>query len=69
MKKPSSSPRIEFVGYHDPVVERTSAHFSCPTGQTLTGLNTSTCMENGEWEPDPRRLECKGKITVINQII
>ena len=61
MKEPSSSPRIEFAGYHDPVVEGTSAHFSCPTGQTLTGLNTSMCMGNGQWEPDPRSLECKGK--------
>ena len=60
IEKLSSSPRHEFIGYHDPVMEGTSAYFSCPVGQTLIGPNTSTCMGNGEWEPDPRRLECKG---------
>ena len=37
--------------------------FTCPAGLVLTGPNTSTCMENGEWEPDLhtlRQLKCKG---------
>ena len=56
----SSSPRHEFVGYHDPAVEGTSVYLICPLGQILTGPNTSTCMGTREWEPDPRKLECKG---------
>ena len=56
----SSSLRHEFVSYHDPAVEGTSAYFICPLGQLLTGPNISTCVGNGEWEPDPRELECKG---------
>ena len=27
--------------------------FYCPPGPVLTGPNSSTCMRNGEWEPDP----------------
>ena len=60
IKKLSSSPTHEFIGYHNPVVEGTITYFSCPIGLTLTGSNTSVCMGNGEWEPDPRRMECKG---------
>ena len=37
-----------------PAVEGTSVTFSCPPGLVLTGPNTSTCMRNGEWEPDPK---------------
>ena len=57
-----SSPRHEFVGYHDPAVEGTSANFICPLGQTLTGPNSSMCMENGEWVPDPSEVGCRGNI-------
>ena len=34
---------------------------SCPPGLILTGPNTTTCMKNGEWEPDPRHATCRGK--------
>ena len=36
----------------------TSVSYSCPPGLTLTGANTSTCIGNGEWEPDPREVNC-----------
>ena len=39
--------------------------FNCPFGLALTGPNTSTCMENGEWKPDPRNVMCKGILYVI----
>ena len=32
--------------------------FTCSPGFVLTGSNTSICMGNGEWEPDPREVEC-----------
>ena len=44
--------------YGHPGVEGSIATFSCPPGLVLIGPNTSTCMKNGEWEPDPRELEC-----------
>ena len=34
--------------------------YTCPPGLVLTGPNASECMENGEWEPDPREAHCIG---------
>ena len=31
---------------------------ACTSGLLLSGPSTSTCMENGEWEPDLREAEC-----------
>ena len=39
----------------------TTVAVTCPSGLILTGPNTSTCMESGEWEPDLREVECKGE--------
>ena len=53
----------ESVRIHDdpyPAVEGTNATFSCPPGLVLTGPNTSTCVRDGEWEPDPQHLKCLG---------
>ena len=35
--------------------------FHCPSGLTLTGPMSTTCMMNGEWEPDPGEVKCTGK--------
>ena len=46
-------------------VEGTTIWFSCPPGSVITGPNSATCTENGEWEPDPSGVTCndsKGKI-------
>ena len=53
---------ITDVGYSDNSIamEGAVANFSCPPGLVLTGPSTTTCMENGEWEPDPAYLDCKG---------
>ena len=48
------------VGYADPALEGRTVMFICPRGQILNGSNSSTCMGNGEWEPDPREVECTG---------
>ena len=50
------------VGYVDPAREGQNITFTCPPGQILNGSNLSTCMGNGEWEPDPGEVECKGGI-------
>ena len=44
----------------DTFLEGTNITFTCSPGLVLTGPNTSTCMGNGEWEPNPREVECKG---------
>ena len=48
------------IGYMGPAVEGTTVSFVCPPQYALNGPNTTTCMGNGEWEPDPREVECKG---------
>jgi hypothetical protein len=46
------------VGYLDPAIEGQSITVTCAPGQILNGSSSSTCTENGEWEPDPREVEC-----------
>ena len=48
-------------------VLKKSVSFSCLPGMVLNGPNSTTCMENGEWEPDPREVACNGK-TKINYV-
>jgi hypothetical protein len=55
---------MEAIGYIDPAVEGTTVILSCPPGKTLSGPHASMCMENGEWEPDPRKAECIGIIII-----
>ena len=50
------------LGYGKPPLGRESVRLSCPPKLMLTGPNSTTCMENGEWEPNPREVECKGKV-------
>ena len=44
-----------------PVMEGSNVSFSCHSEFILSGPNSSTCMRNGEWEPDPRKVECRQK--------
>ena len=50
---------ITIIVYMDPVTEGTTIIFQCPPQHMFVGPNTTTCMENGEWEPDPGEVECK----------
>ena len=43
--------------------------FSCPPQLILTGSDTSTCMGNGEWEPDPKQTSCESKSADLPIII
>ena len=56
---PDDSVRVS--SYRYPAIEGTIITFSCPDGLILTGSNTSTCMGNGEWEPEVKGIRCKGK--------
>ena len=46
------------VGYDNLPIEGSTIAFSCPPESVLTGPNSATCSENGEWEPDPSGLMC-----------
>ena len=54
-------------GYSIPNValEGDSVSFACSSGFLLTGPNSSTCMGNGEWEPDPRAVACRKRNNII----
>ena len=60
--KNQSTLTIEYYDYPALDVEGASVTFACPPGLMLSGPNASTCMGNGEWEPDPRDVECKSKL-------
>ena len=53
----------------DLTLEGTNTTFSCPPGMVLTGPTTATCMGNGEWEPDPTEVQCKGGNIIMAQFI
>ena len=52
--------KVIAVGYEDPALEGENIMFACPPGLIFSGANSSTCMGNGEWEPDPREVHCTG---------
>ena len=54
---------------NDPALVGTNATFICLPGLAFSGSHKSTCMENGEWEPDPREVECIGTLCLNNIII
>ena len=47
------------VSYIEPALEGTVVNFTCPTGMVLNGPSASTCMGNGEWEPNCSAVECR----------
>ena len=51
------------MGYEDPALEGENITFTYPTGAMLTGSKMSICVENGEWEQDPRDVECSVLLT------
>ena len=52
------------MDYNTPALEGSQVSFSCSSGMVLTGPNISMCASNGEWEPDPNHIRCKGMNTV-----
>ena len=54
---------VQVSGYGDLAIAGTVVNFSCLSGlpdKILTGPISSTCTGNGEWEPDPIYVMCKG---------
>ena len=61
-KYPLLSQSVEFslyiLGYSEPAVVGTTILFNCSEpGEVLTGPNSATCMENGQWVPEPSQLQ------------
>ena len=54
------SDSVSVSGYSHPAMEGANVNFTCSPQHVLIGPHSATCMENGEWEPDPREVECKG---------
>ena len=52
---------VRVVGYEDPALEGENITFTCTSGPIGTGPISATCMGNGEWEPDPREVNCTGE--------
>ena len=55
---------LVIIGYIDPAVEGSSVNLSCSSG-VITGPTMTTCMLNGDWEPDPTDMECEHKGELI----
>ena len=49
------SPTLMFTDYSDPTLPGTNATISCTSDDNSTAIVTF-CMDNGNWEPDPRKL-------------
>ena len=43
-----------------PWIEGSIITYSCASGLKVAETNTSTCMDNGQWEPDPSDITCTG---------
>ena len=59
---PQNNIMVSGLGYGKPPLEGESVNFSCPPKSMLIGPNSTTCMGNREWEPDPKEVACKGKV-------
>ena len=65
MLAPQVNDSIHSSSNNNPAREGTIITFTCSNLElVLTGPNTTTCMSNGDWEPDPSEVACKGIICV-----
>ena len=53
------------TGYTKSATRGTNLTLTCTSGLTLSGPSTSTCIGNGEWEPDLREAECVDASTTV----
>ena len=64
--RPASDGPVIVEGYRYPAIEGMTITFRCPTGLILTGSNASTCIGNGEWEPNLKGTMCNGELLKLN---
>ena len=46
-----------------PLIEGSNITYNCSPGLKVIESNMSTCMNNGQWEPDPMDITCTGNYT------
>ena len=54
---------ITIAGYSDPSLVGSTITIGCRFGSVSAEFDDTTnitCMENGEWNPDPQQIKCKG---------
>ena len=59
---------LYILDYSEPATVGTTISFNCSQpGEVLVGRNTATCMEDGQWMPDPCQVQisCKGTLNII----
>ena len=57
---PLLSQNVTIEDYDHPAIKGNYITFGCSSSSlTLVGPSTSTCVGNGQWEPDPREAECR----------
>ena len=64
-----SSLRLNVQDYSEPAITGTTLSFNCSQPEeVLIGHNTTTCMEDGQWVPDPLQpqISCNGMGRNIN---
>ena len=49
-----------YINKSAPVMAGTTVNYSCSSGLVHSGASYSICTENGDWEPSPTEVECKG---------
>ena len=54
---------LRITGYEPPMLVGSNISLSCHPEYVLIGPNISTCLENGEWVPDPKEVQCGGVYT------
>ena len=53
-----------------PWLQGYTVNYSCASGLKVTDeTNSSTCMDDGRWEPDPSDITCTGKYTPAAGIV
>ena len=53
---------LTITGYREPALAGTYVSFGCSPGSILSGPNSSSCTEDGLWDPDPRGVVCQGEL-------
>ena len=52
---------LTVLDYSEHTIAGTTVSFNCSQPrEVLLGSNSTTCMDNGRWEPDPSQIMCKG---------
>ena len=51
---------LSHVHTEGPWLEGNTISYSCAYGLKIAGMNISTCMDNGLWEPHPSDITCTG---------